>query len=117
MGRKDTRRLSSGTTSAFPKMGADGPEVVNASAWTSHNPVLPRDRSTVAAQPPAQSTAGHRRPVPQPGQPLGDQTEAAPTIAARNVRLGQAVEEGDAGARTVAMWRHLFGIAPGRTRA
>lgn len=114
MGRKDTRKFFSGTRTDFPKMGADGPPVVNLSGAPSSNTQMqPRDRSNVAAQPPAQST-GHRRPMLQPGQPLGDQTEAALTIAARNVRLGEAVEEGDAGARTVAMWRHLFGIEPGR---
>ncbi len=85
-GRSFTRSFSSSTTDVFPKMPADGPQVVDVSGQPSANTaMLPRGSSTVAALPPG-PPLGHREPVlsdAESGQTLGDFTEQAAAGAAR----------------------------------
>ena len=110
--RRDTRKFFSGTRTDFPKMGADGPPVVNASGAPSSNTQMqPRDRSNVAASVPAPRPG--RRAATQidamTGEHLRDHTDRATTAAVRQARMARAVEETQAGPRTLDMMRHVFG--------
>ncbi len=110
--RRDTRKFFSGTRTDFPEMGSDGPPVVNASGAPSSNTQMqPRDRSNVAAVAP-QGRLGRRAATQisgRDGEQLRDRADRATTAAVRQSRIARAVEETQAGQRTIDMYRHLFG--------
>jgi hypothetical protein len=110
--RRDTRKFFSGTRTDFPKVGSDGPPVVNASGAPSSNTQMVRKPDVAAASVP-QPRPGRRaaRQInAQSGQALGDMTERATTASVRQAPIARAVEETQAGARTLDMYRHLFGV-------
>ena len=112
--RRDTRSFSSGTTSTFEKMGADGPQVVNASgAASTYTQTQPRDSSDVAALPPGRALR-HRRPVEisgaTTGPALGRFTEEAAANTVRHLTIAETVDRAGAGPREQDLLDHVFGV-------
>ena len=71
-----------------------------------------RKREVVAQSVP-QGRPGHRGATQisgRDGEQLRDQLDQATTAAVRQERIRRAVEDTQAGQRTVDMYRHLFGV-------
>ena len=114
MTRKDTRTFSSTTTSTFATVGDYG-QVVNASGQPSPNTEAVREREVVAQSVP-QGRPGPRGVTQisgRDGEQLRDHLDRATTAAVRQARIARAVEETQAGPRTLDMMRHVFGCYPG----
>jgi hypothetical protein len=111
MTRKDSRRFSSGTTDTFGTVG-DYATVANASGQPSSSTQTVGKREVAAAATPEPRPG--RRGVTQiggrDGEGLRDHLDRATTAAVRQARMARAVEETQAGPRTLDMMRHLFGV-------
>ena len=109
--RKDTRTFSSGTVGTFATVGDYG-QVVNTSGQPSPNTEAVRKREVAAAAVP-QPRPGRRAATQisgRDGEQLRDHLDRATTAAARQAPIARAVEETQAGPRTLDMMRYVFGV-------
>ena len=102
--RRDTRTFSSTTTSHFATVNDYG-QVVNTSGQPSPNTQTVRKREVVAQSVP-QGRPGHRGATQingRDGEHFRDQLDQATTAAVRQAPIARAVEETEAGPRTLDM--------------
>lgn len=111
---------TSTTTTSFPTVGADGPQVVNTSAEPSPNTTTVRKRG-VATSAPVGGPTGHPAPAEisgYDGQALGDLTVQSVARAARHLTICETVDAAGAHPREQEYLDHLFGLnLPRRGRA
>jgi hypothetical protein len=117
--RKDTRSFSSGTTSDFPAMGTDGPQVVDVSGAPSPNTELVSRHDSASVTPP-DLPPGHRAPIEidaTSGERLGEETEQS-VATARHLSVRETAARAGTTPRQQEYFDHLFGLnLPGHTRA
>lgn len=116
--RKDTRAYGGQARDTFEKVGPGGQDVVdNASGAPSANTRrLPRDHA-ITPPPPARALR-HRRPVMQPGEALGKETEDSAARAAKYLTVTETAARAGSGPLEQEYLDHVFGLnLPRRGRA